>query len=192
MNCATCGKEFENDTGKRKYCSRKCICAHLKVVNKKWHGVCPNHPDRPIVSNGVCKVCAEASRIKNDPAAHARRLKQQKLYRDSVPSDVLYFRVTKCRYGLSKEDYLAMLLEQDGKCFICRNPPGSGLRLDIDHSHSSGIVRRLLCRRCNQIVGYLEKAGQHTWERMVSYVQGHKEDRLGHVELGSSGPRLVS
>jgi Recombination endonuclease VII len=53
----------------------------------------------------------------------------------------------KHRYGLSWEDYQAMLARQDGKCAICEceftHTPF------VDHCHITGKVRRLLCRDCN-------------------------------------------
>lgn len=50
-------------------------------------------------------------------------------------------------YGLTPAQYDAMLAKQSGVCAICgRAPRGS---LVIDHDHSDGTVRGLLCRRCN-------------------------------------------
>lgn len=59
------------------------------------------------------------------------------------------------RFGLSLGDYENMLDEQEGVCAICgaaeagRNKDGSPRRLHIDHDHSSGQVRSLLCSGCN-------------------------------------------
>ena len=49
-------------------------------------------------------------------------------------------------YGLTSAKVSAMLAEQRGNCAICK------LRLikpSVDHCHSSGKVRGLLCRKCN-------------------------------------------
>ena len=46
-----------------------------------------------------------------------------------------------------------MLVKQDEKCTIC----GGSWNLVVDHSHSTGKVRGLLCRICNRNVGWLEK-----------------------------------
>lgn len=51
-------------------------------------------------------------------------------------------------YGLSPEEYDALLKLQGGKCAICRARPVSK-RLAVDHDHASGAVRGLLCSRCN-------------------------------------------
>jgi hypothetical protein len=58
------------------------------------------------------------------------------------------------RYGLSQETYDAMLAKQGGVCAICGNGPGRR-RLAIDHCHKTGIVRGLLCGKCNGGIGAL-------------------------------------
>lgn len=55
-------------------------------------------------------------------------------------------------YGLTVEQYDAMLAEQGGRCFLCKALPGKK-RLAVDHSHESGAVRRLLCSICNTRLG---------------------------------------
>jgi hypothetical protein len=60
----------------------------------------------------------------------------------------------KTRYGLAYEDYLAMLNGQDGVCAIChQHETYEGLDLSIDHDHSTGKVRGLLCQSCNTGLG---------------------------------------
>lgn len=51
-------------------------------------------------------------------------------------------------YGLTAEQYQALLARQGGKCAICRARPKSK-RLAVDHDHGTGEVRGLLCSRCN-------------------------------------------
>src|SRR5262245_37438199 len=58
----------------------------------------------------------------------------------------------KVMYGLTIEDYDALLARQGGACAICRKPPEQ--RLCVDHCHTTKKVRRLLCRRCNLGIGY--------------------------------------
>lgn len=54
----------------------------------------------------------------------------------------------RLRYGISNEDYAAMVEAQAGRCLICREVPEDPLR--VDHCHSSGVVRGLLCDPCNR------------------------------------------
>jgi Recombination endonuclease VII len=60
----------------------------------------------------------------------------------------------KYYYGLSVEDYNALLARQGGTCAICRKP--SRQRLCVDHCHLTRQVRRLLCRKCNLGIGYFD------------------------------------
>jgi hypothetical protein len=57
-------------------------------------------------------------------------------------------------YGLTPEHYEAMLLAQCGRCAVCgdvmHNP-------QIDHSHTTGQVRGLLCGRCNRSIHIVEE-----------------------------------
>jgi hypothetical protein len=63
------------------------------------------------------------------------------------------------KYGLSEAAYSSMLASQDGRCAICRRLPTSGRVLYIDHNHSTGVVRALLCQACNFVVGAAETSG---------------------------------
>ena len=77
------------------------------------------------------------------------------------------------RYGITPEDYDRMLEEQGGGCAICgKTPEEEGKNLGVDHCHSTGIVRGLLCRGCNQGLGHyrdradwLDKASAYLRER---------------------------
>jgi Autographiviridae endonuclease VII len=53
----------------------------------------------------------------------------------------------KRRYGISRADYVALLKRQGGVCAICGKP--SKKTLCVDHCHSTGRIRGLLCRKCN-------------------------------------------
>lgn len=57
------------------------------------------------------------------------------------------------KYGITPEMEAALYTKQEGVCAICgKRPPGP---LTIDHDHESGMVRGLLCRRCNSGLGLL-------------------------------------
>lgn len=61
------------------------------------------------------------------------------------------------KYGLTLEDFEAMLERQGGGCAICEAPPtgeGNRGRLHVDHDHATGRVRGLLCHRCNWGIGH--------------------------------------
>lgn len=67
----------------------------------------------------------------------------------------------KRMYGLSADQYQAMLDVQAGLCAICSNPEtarkntGDGIKaLAVDHDHITGRVRELLCGKCNALIAY--------------------------------------
>lgn len=59
-------------------------------------------------------------------------------------------------YKLSLEDYDRMLSEQSESCKICKAPfdlDDQGRRPHVDHCHSTGKVRGILCFKCNTALG---------------------------------------
>lgn len=68
----------------------------------------------------------------------------------------LYLRRT---YGITVEEYEAILGHQGGACYICLRATGRTRRLSVDHDHKTGSgrqsVRGLLCRTCNNMLGHL-------------------------------------
>lgn len=55
-------------------------------------------------------------------------------------------------FGLDYDEYLRMVAAQENKCLICGNEP-NGERLSVDHCHTTGAIRGLLCRPCNTLLG---------------------------------------
>jgi DNA-directed RNA polymerase subunit RPC12/RpoP len=61
----------------------------------------------------------------------------------------------KNRYKISLEDLGVILERQGNKCLICGIELKSGIYSHIDHDHKTGKVRGVLCKRCNNGIGYL-------------------------------------
>ena len=67
------------------------------------------------------------------------------------------------RYGMNRLEMLNLHESQNGKCALCdknvemfnRRKYDSGY---IDHNHTTGAVRSILCHPCNTSIGYLENA----------------------------------
>jgi len=61
----------------------------------------------------------------------------------------------KYRHGITLEQYEAMLTAQDHKCAICLRYPADNLKnpWHVDHDHSTGKVRGILCHSCNTALG---------------------------------------
>src|SRR5262245_35902897 len=47
-----------------------------------------------------------------------------------------------------------MLDRQGGVCAICRKKPDKGKPLCVDHCHVTGMVRGLLCHKCNSVLAF--------------------------------------
>ena len=97
--------------------------------------------------------------------------------------------------------WLALQAGQNNKCAICGLPEqphkrtGKLKRLAVDHFWDSGEVRGLLCRRCNTLLGRVEKGGRSgkpwTIDELKAAVQ-YKEhpparDILGYIHIGYPG-----
>lgn len=62
----------------------------------------------------------------------------------------------KALYGITVDEYDAMLEKQNGRCAICGRTEGHGKRserLCVDHCHDTGKIRQLLCKPCNTGLG---------------------------------------
>jgi hypothetical protein len=57
-------------------------------------------------------------------------------------------------YGIGLDEYNALVEKQEGRCAACGRLP-EGRALDVDHDHTYGRVRGLLCMRCNLAIGHL-------------------------------------
>lgn len=60
----------------------------------------------------------------------------------------------KALYGITQVDYDRMLEKQAGLCAICHGPPVGKPFLLVDHCHTTGKVRGLLCQSCNVGMGH--------------------------------------
>ncbi len=60
-------------------------------------------------------------------------------------------------FGITFKQYNEMLLEQGGVCAICGKVNDNGQRLGVDHNHTTGEIRKLLCRNCNTVIGHCKE-----------------------------------
>jgi hypothetical protein len=106
------------------------------------------------------KYCSEECQRVN-----ARRLVRESYRRRDYRTVRQY--ALRYHYGLSLEQYNDMYMSQDGCCAICRKPEEL---LHVDHCHSTGIVRGLLCGVCNKALGTLGDSIEGI-ERALTYLK---------------------
>lgn len=84
------------------------------------------------------------------------------------------------KYGIEVEDFDRMFSEQDGRCLICgKHQVELTKRLAVDHCHTSGQVRGLLCSDCNGKLGWFEM-----WENNI-------REYLGRDRTVGSGESIL-
>jgi recombination endonuclease VII len=78
------------------------------------------------------------------------------------------------KFGLTIEDYERLLASQNGVCAICHGPPNDGRkRLAVDHDHTTGEVRGLLCNSCNLTLGQA-KDSEERLLAAAAYLRRHR------------------
>jgi hypothetical protein len=58
-------------------------------------------------------------------------------------------------FNITPVEWERIAAHQHGVCFVCNKKP-VGKRLATDHCHATGLLRGLLCHRCNALLGKLE------------------------------------
>lgn len=87
-------------------------------------------------------------------------------------------RFVQSRYGLSWDEYQAMVEASNGCCTICQQAFEEKRKEPfIDHCHSSGKVRGLLCLGCNSALGHF-KDSESSLERAILYLQESRRCKL--------------
>lgn len=121
------------------------VCGRCKV-NKPWFLFYKSKPTKDGLHNW-CKDCVQDGQRKHREAnPELRRVRHL------------------AGYGLTPEAYDEIYVSQQGLCLVCREQRA----LVIDHCHSTGIVRGLLCSNCNAGIGMF---GDHN--DLIPYLQAY-------------------
>lgn len=98
-----------------------------------------------------CKEC-------DNKAVREFRKRHESRYREQARATQL-----KLKYGLSQEDFDSMLESQGYACKICKSDIERTISqshtektLVVDHDHKTGVVRGLLCSKCNRGLGHFK------------------------------------
>lgn len=101
-----------------------------------------------------CRVCLAASRkiwrkahLEHDKAMNKAWHKKNKVQQAARHRR----RCLKRNYGLSTEDFEQIRVNQQDRCAICHTKFSK--TPNVDHCHSTGTVRGLLCQKCNHGIG---------------------------------------
>ncbi len=113
-------------------------------------------PKAPGQGRKFCGPCVEANKINRRTRPYTPLTKQGNR-RHSLMK----------RYGLTLDQYEAMVVAQAGRCALCDRAPKPGRCLAVDHDHNSGRVRGLLCQACNSMLGVFERSP----ERVLTYLK---------------------
>lgn len=128
-------------------------CQHLKELSEFT-----KNKSRPDGLNFYCKECNKKRR-KDTAEERNHYLRQWRLNNSTKAKEGTYNSRLKREYNLTLETYNKMLEKQRGVCYICGLPP-NGRRLAVDHCHTTGAVRGLLCVNCNRGVGIFKNSSQ--------------------------------
>lgn len=85
---------------------------------------------------------------------HYQKNRQKLLKYATSPErkEARFYNVIKYKYGITKEKYWELYNSQSGKCAICEQDFDL-FKANVDHNHTNGKVRGLLCGNCNYGIG---------------------------------------
>lgn len=79
----------------------------------------------------------------------------------------------KDRYGITPEEYDTILTSQGNRCACCRSPnPGHSRGWRVDHNHTTGKVRGIVCNACNLAIGFVREDPETLFQIAV-YLRAH-------------------
>jgi len=104
-----------------------------------------------------CKECQKTHSREHWKKIATRESEKKKIYHLNNRK-VAHGWHLKSKYGITLVDYQKMLDLQNGKCAICGSdkPKGNYRHFAVDHNHTTGELRGLLCTQCNTGIGLLQ------------------------------------
>ena len=87
---------------------------------------------------------------RNNAEVHRKNAKK---WNSANPKRRRHFQL-RYKFGITLEDYERILQTQGNRCAVCRTDKCStGRNFAVDHCHTTGKVRGLLCKDCNLLIG---------------------------------------
>lgn len=123
---------------------RTCLRCNLPKSDDLF-GVDKSRPDNR------APYCRECRRLFESKKRSEGKRNYKKKTLPSKETVRMYMR--KCRYNLTQAQYEELLSSQNNKCAICDSV---FIKVPhVDHDHTTGVVRGLLCGLCNRGIGSL-------------------------------------
>jgi len=72
------------------------------------------------------------------------------------------------KFKLTEEEYTTLINRSQGLCEVCNTPMGD--KRCIDHNHSTGEIRGVLCNKCNTALG-LVGDNTTTLTKLIQYLE---------------------
>lgn len=142
-----------------------------------------------------CRKCVSSytkDRERNDPEYRERRREHNRKYRARIGLEgrrILNRRSNlKGDYGLTIAQFDELLLSQGSKCAICAVPQVETTTFHVDHCHSTGRNRGLLCSNCNHLLGKA-KDSPAILQKAIDYLRLHTELSCSIFENGAAPVR---
>jgi hypothetical protein len=117
---------------------------------------------------------AKQSKKKDGLRSQCKTCDQQ--YRDENRDAVRDYHYQN-RYGISYADYKEKLKAQNNSCMICGSQHSENERMKtlvVDHCHTTGKVRGLLCHSCNVTLGAARES-EDILISCISYLRAYKD-----------------
>lgn len=124
------------------------------------------HKSGALGRHPACKDCRNVQAKNYYAARHDEILEIKRERRRRTGAD------RKHTYGISPEQYQAMVAAQDGRCAICDRTPADGV-LHVDHCHTTDKIRGLLCRHCNLALGNM-RDDISSLRKAIAYLERHR------------------
>jgi len=125
-------------------------------------------------ANGM-KKCSKCEEIKNKEDFGSKHNTKDKL--NSVCKRCECLRNILYRTGCTEEKFNKMFEEQNGECAICYiklDSSSKAVTPHVDHRHSDGLIRGLLCVRCNIALSKFYESIE-ILKKAITYLQNYRE-----------------
>lgn len=90
-------------------------------------------------------------------------------------------------YGLTEDEYQAILDAQRGCCAICGG--ARKYNLQVDHCHRTEAVRGLLCKACNKGILRSARDNPETLRSAANYLENYPVDTILGRRYTPNGPK---